>query len=281
MFAALLSAIASGAGLIVDKVGLSRERISLRIFLPLVFIFLCAYSLLLTPLLGRVNLEVALLPNSLFLLFLMVLTALASNVLFYQSVQKDKVHDHELIAMTGPLVTVLLAAVFFPEEFNLKIFGLAIIASLALIFAKSEKAHFKPSKTSLNLFLAIILIATESIIIRELLYSYTPVALYAVRTFFLAIFFMAYYNPKYKQVSAKHWWLIAGSSFLGLIAMVGKFYAFESIGVIHATLITAIAPLIVFLASWEILHERIRARAVIAAIVIMVAVSWASVISSQ
>jgi len=281
MVAALLSAFAAAGGLILDKICLSRERITLRVYLPLVFVFLCLFSLLLSPTLGRIDFQIALLPNSLFLLFLMVIMAIAWNVLFYQSIQKERVSEHEMITMTAPLVTVLLAAAFFPEERDGRILLLAIVASVALFFARGEKRHFLLDQQSYNLFLGVVLMSAENIIFRELLYSYTPVALYAIRTLILAVFFMAYYSPRYQQVSAKHWWMIVGSALFGLVTMLAKLYAFSSIGVVHATLITLLAPLIVFFASWEILHERIRARVVIAAIVILAAVSWATVLGGS
>lgn len=281
MLAALISAFSGSIGLIYDKVILSRERIALRVYLPLVFVFLCGFTVLLVPTLGRIDLGIALLPNSLFLFFLMILMAIASNVLFYQSVQKERMYEHEMISMMAPLVTVILAAIFFPEERDMRIFLLALIASVALIFARSEKSHFLIDRQGYNLLLGIVLISAESIIFRELLYSYTPVALYAIRTFFLAVFFMAYYNPRYKQVSNKHWWMIAATAFLGAVSMIARLYAFDTIGVIHSMLIAVLSPLVIFFASWEVLHERIRARVVLAGIVILVAVSWATVLAFQ
>lgn len=279
MIAALISAVGTAAGLVVDKITLSRERLSLRVYLPLVFAFLCGFTLLLTPVLGRIDFGIALLPNSLFLLFLMVVMAIAWNVLFYQSVKKERVYEHEMISMTAPLITILLAAVFFPEERDTTIFVLAVIASVALFLARKEKAKFIIDRDGYNLLLGVILMSAENIIFRELLYSYTPVALYAIRTFILACFFMAYYSPRYKQVSVKHWWLIAGSALIGVISMVTKLYAFAEIGVIYTTLISLLAPLLVFFASWEIFHERIRARIVVASIIILAVVSWATVLS--
>jgi len=279
MIVALISAVTTAAGLVVDKIGLSRERMSLRVYLPLVFMFLCAFTLLLAPVLGRIDWQIALLPNSLFLLFLMVVMAVAWNVLFYQSVKKERIYEHEMITMTAPLITILLAAVFFPEERDTTIFILAVVASAALFFARKEKAKLIIDRDGYNLLLGVVLMSAENIIFRELLYSYTPVALYAIRTFILACFFMAYYSPRYKQVNARHWWLIAGSAFLGVIGMLTKLYAFAEIGVIYTTLISLIAPLLVFFASWEIFHERIRARIVVAALVILVVVSWATMLT--
>lgn len=279
MLAAFISALSSAATLIIDKMALSRERIALHVFLPITFVFLFAFTGVLVPLLGKIDWQIALLPNSVFLLFLMVVIAVTWNVLYYQTLQKTKAHEHQVIEMFGPLFTVILAAVFFPEEFQGTIFVLALVASTALIFARLEKAHLRFDPVSYNLFLAVILMATETIIIRELLYSYTPVALYGIRTFIIAIFFMAYYRPRYRQVSSRHWWWIAAGALGGVTLMLSRFYAFGAIGVIHATLISALAPVIVFVASWEILHERIRFRVVLAALIILLCVSWATILS--
>jgi len=278
MWAALISAVSASAALIIDKITLSRERVSLRVFLPISFILVFAFTLILVPFFGSVSWQTAMLPNVLFMAFLMIVIALAWNVLYAQSVQKEKIHEHEVIVMATPLITTLLAAVFFPEEYNRTIFILAVVASLALMASKIEKNHFDINQVSYNLFLAVVLMSAENILIRELLYFYTPVALYAVRTFFIAIFFMAYYRPRYNQVSNQHWRLIAFSSVLGVGQMIGKFYAFEQVGVIYTTLFTVLSPALVFLASWEFLHERIKPRAILSFVIIAACLIWASLI---
>jgi len=279
MLLALISAVTNGIGLIWDKIILSRERVTLRVFLPVVFVFLFVFTVILVPWFGQLDLSVALLPNSLFLLFLMVVIAVAWNVLFYQSIQRETTHQHELVVMMSPLITVLLAAVFFPEEFNGTIFILALIASGALLFAKMTREHQVFTRTSYNTFLGVVLMSTETIIIRELLYVYNPVALYAVRTLILALFFTGYYRPHYNRISNKHWLMMALSSVFGVVIMLTRFFAFEQLGVIYTTLVAILAPVIVFFGSWEILHEKIRPRVIFASIVILVCVSIATVLA--
>lgn len=276
MLSAVLSALAQGLGLVSDKIALSRDRISLKVFLPILFIFLFGLTLILVPAFGRLDSTVALLPNTLFLVFLMVVMAIASNALYYEGIQRKEMHHHELMMMLLPIVTIVLAAVFYPENLDWRVFILAVVASLALIFAKGQKEHFFVDQTSYNTFLAVILMAGESIVIRELLFSFTPVMLYAIRTFFIALFFFFYYKPKYNQVSTKHWWLIFASAVLGVIQVVGRYYAYSELGIIYTTMLTALAPIVVFLASWEILHEKIKARVVLAAIIILTCVTVAT-----
>lgn len=279
MLAAILSSLAQGFGLVSDKIALSRDRISLKVFLPILFIFLFGLTLILVPAFGRLDPTVALLPNTLFLLLVMVLMAVASNALYYEGIQRKEMHHHELMMMLLPIITIVLAAIFYPENLDWRIFILAVISSLAIIFAKGQKEHFFVDATSYNTFLAVILMAGESIVIRELLYSFTPVMLYAIRTFFVSIFFFLYYRPRYNQVSAKHWWLIFVSALLGVIQVIGRYYAYSELGIIYTTMLTALAPIVVFLASWEIMHERIRARVVISAVIILSCITIATAIS--
>ena len=279
MLLAFISAITSATSVIVDKVLLTRERIPLGVLLTIGFIFIAGMSLIISPFFARVDWDTALFPNSLFLIFLMALLALSSNVLYYQSLKKQKVHNHELMMMLAPLMTIILAAVFFPEDLDLRIFGLALVASAALLFAKSEKEHFFLDKDSYNTFLAVVLISAETIVIKELLYSYTPIALYTVRAIILAIFFMAYYRPGYSKVTIKHWWMIAGSSLLGLILMITRYYALADLGVIYTMMILVLSPMIVYFFSWELLNEKIRPKVLVAAVIILTCVTWATLLS--
>jgi drug/metabolite transporter (DMT)-like permease len=278
MIAAIISALANASSLITDKIVLSRERVTLRVFLPISFIFLFLVTLLLVPWLGQIDWTLATMSNATFLLFIMILLAIGWNVLYFQTLQQDKVHHHEMLQMLTPLLTVVLAAIFFPDELNGRIFVLAIVACGALIYAKSDREHFMPSQNTYNAVLGMVMLAAENIVIRELLLYYTPVALYAVRTFFLAIFFLIYYRPHLNKVKPAHWGIIAISSVLGAAMMIARFYAFSELGLVYTMMITVLAPLIVFFFSWGLLHERIKARIIVAAVVILACVTAATFI---
>ena len=63
--------------------------------------------------------------------------------------------------------------------------------------------------------------------------------------------------------------------------MLAKLYAFKELDLIYATLVAILAPIIVFILSWEILHEKIRLRVILASLVILVCVVLATVIRLQ
>lgn len=279
MFSAILSAVGTASELVIDKIILSREKVALRVYLPILFGLLFLLTVILVPFLGRVDWELLRLSNTMFLFLMMIVCAIAWNVLFYESVQKEKIHHHELIMMTSPLITVLLAAMFFPEDLDYRVLALAIIASVALIFAKSTKEHFFLDRTSYNTFLGVVLMSIESILTKELLYAMTPVALYAVRTLFVAMFFYFYYKPQIKKVSSPHKLLIFWSALIGVISMLAKYYAYSELGVVYTTMINILAPILVFYFSWEFLHERIRFKMVFSSLVVLVCVALATVIA--
>jgi len=276
MLLAFISAITSAGSVIVDKLLLTKEKLSVGTFLPIGFILVAGITWFLTPFMGSVDWDLALLPNTLFLLFIMIILAIASNVLYYQGLQHQKVHRHELMMMLMPLVTILLAAVFYRENLDMRVFWLALTASVALLFAKGQKEHFFTDRGSYDTFLAVILLSAEAIVIRELLYSFTPVALYAIRTLIIAVFFMFYYRPQYSRVSIRHWWMIAGSAALGVVLMLTRYYAFAELGIIYTMLILIISPMIVYFASWEMLNEKIRPRVLVAAVIILSCVTLAT-----
>lgn len=276
MLVAFISAFASAGSTLIDKLILTKRRVPIGVLLPIGFILIAGISLFLVPFLGRVDWEIALMPNSLFLLAMMIVLALAWNVLYFQGLQKEKMHQHELMMMLVPLITIILAAVFWPQEFNRTIFILALIASVALVFAKGQKEHFFLDKDSYNTFLAAILIAMETIIIRELLYFYTPVAIFSVRAIILAIFFMFYYRPRYSKVSIRNWWAIAGSASVAVVLVLTRYYALAEIGVIYTMLVLVLAPMIVYFFSWELLNEKIKPRVLIASVVILTCVALAT-----
>lgn len=276
MLIAIFSAFSHAGLLILDKIILSKQKATLKIFLPITFIFLFIITALLFPFLGRIDTELAFLPNALFLLFIMLLLAIGWNVLYYQSVQQDKVHHHEMLQMFAPLFTIILAAVFFPDELDGRVFILALIASAALLYAKSERQHYMPSQVTINTMLGVLMMATESIVIRELLYYYSPVALYAIRTGILALFFLFYYRPILGKVKSIHWRWIAVASLVGAVMMITRFYAFSELGVIFTTLLAVMAPMMVFLLSWQVLHEKIKPRVVVAGLVVVSCVAYAA-----
>lgn len=207
---------------------------------------------------------------------LMLVVAIVWNVFYYRGAQKEKVHEFELIIMFQPLITILLAAIFIEKNVNIHIFIAAILASFALVAAHLKKMHLEFSEYSWGLVVACFFISVEIIFQKILLEVFSPVALYFYRTIIIFIFFYIFFRPHMKQVANTNLWLILTTSALGVAQMVTKFYGFESFGVIYTSLVLIISPVLVYLLSTIMLHERLRPRMVISFLVILSCIVYAT-----
>lgn len=273
-----IAALTQAGGIILDKIILTRQRVEVRIFIPILFIFLFLMSAILLPWLGWIHWELFS-PKYIGLFAAMIGLAFFWNIFYYYGAQAEKVHEFELIIMGQPLLTILLAGALFAGERNWYVLIAAIIAACALIFSKLSREHLTFSREMWGLVWAVLLMSAELIVIKLLLVILSPVALYALRTGILALCFYFYYRPHLKVISQTHYALVATSAALGSIQMITKFYGFETLGIVYTSLILIMAPVLVYIASGILLHERIKARTIISAVIILGCIIFATVMS--
>jgi drug/metabolite transporter (DMT)-like permease len=278
MIAPFVAALTLAAGTIIDKFGLSKKKIPLRNYVPYLFLYLFFFSALLTPFFGSVNWSLLLLPHFLFLFLVMITLAVTWNIFYYESLEKEKLYEFETIIIIAPLLTVVLSWIFFPETWMPKVGLAAVVACAALVWSHWEKHHLTLSHYSMNLIVAVVLIATEDIIITELLRDkvFSPVSLYALRTFFLFGFFFAYYRPNVSSVNRSHMNIIGLSGLLGAVFMILKFYGYKDLGIPFTALVTIAAPISVYICSAFVMHERMKTRSLVAAGIIAASIIYAT-----
>lgn len=274
---ALIAALTQAGGIIIDKITLTRRQVELKIFIPIVFLFLFLLSVIFLPFLGHVSADFFKV-NTLLLFALMIVTALIWNVFYYRGAQAEKVHEFEMIVIFQPLVTIILASFFLRSEQNWPVVIASIIASVALILSKIGKEHFKITPSSAGLILAVVLMSIELIIIDVLLKVMSPVALYSIRTGILAIFFWLYYKPHANRVADYNIWLMLSSSVLGVIQMITKFYGFQSMGVVLTSLVLILAPILTYTISTFFLHEKLHWKQTVSFVIILICVIFATTI---
>lgn len=272
-----LASIIFAHGVILDKIILSRKKIGHRVYILFLFIFLLLFTTLAMPFLGDYDAIRALEPKNIFAFIFLILTALAANIFYYQGIEKERVQDVELFIMSQPLVTVLLAGIFFPSERNFSVFISAVIASLALMFAHLKKSHLVFDKYSIYLIWAVIFMSIEALLTKYLLEIYTPVSLYFYRVLFLTFVFIIIWRPWQMEIQKAliNLKLVIYAGFLGGAYMILRFYGFRDLGLIYTTLILILGPILVYIFDAWFLKEKIRLKTIIAAIVIFLAIIYA------
>jgi len=269
MLEVVIASIGYAGGVIADKIVLSKYRIPVMRFTPLLFIWLCLITAIFLPYFGKVDWSLVIKWQAVLLFLAMILVASVWNIFYYKGIQKEDLHEFELIMLLSPLVTILLAELFLPSERSLSVFIVAIIASGALLATRFRHHHIKISKIAWQTLLAMVLMSFESILIMKLLAYFSPVALYFVRTFIIASIFLIIYRPKLLAFSKEAFALTIISAIFGVVQMVLKFYGFTNLGVVETTMILILGPFLVYFFSSYYFGEKVFKRDIAAAMVVV------------
>ena len=272
-----IAALMQAGNVVIDKVILTRRQVAVHVFVPILFLFLFLLTAVLYPFLGHMSPAVFEVKN-LVLFGLMILFALVWNFFYYRGIQSEKVQEFEIFLMFQPLITILMAGVFLRSELNIHVFLAALVASIFLILAQMNSAHIELKRGAICMITAVVFMSAELITIRVLLNYFSPVALYAVRTGVISLFFYIYYHPKMLRVSSVNIGWIFLAAFFGISQMILKFYGFERYGVVYTSLVLIIAPLLVYFASIVFFHEKWKARTFVSALVILGCIVYATVL---
>ncbi len=276
MIQAFLASIGYAGGVVVDKVVLSRYRLPVKRFVPLLFIWLAIITVFLLPAFGHIDWPLLESGKYIALFVLMIVVAITWNTFYYRGIQDGEVHELEFIMMMTPLVTIILSEIFLPSERNLSIFVAGIIASLALIASRFRHNHLQISKNTGIIVLAMVLSSAESIIIKLLLDTMSPASLYFARTAVMAIIFLIMWRPKLLAMPAKCFAYTIISAAFGVLQMVLKFYGFAKLGVAETTLFLVLGPFLVYFFSAFYFRENIKKRDIIATIIVVGAIIYVS-----
>lgn len=273
MFEAFIASLGYAGGVLADKFVLSKYKVPVLRFIPLLFIWLAAISAVFLPRFGGINTE--LFGWKTILLFLsMIAVAVLWNVFYYQGIQKENLHEFELIMLLSPLATIMMAELFFPSERNIPIFIAGLVASSALILARFKSHHAKIGRVAKRTIIAMLLMSFESILIKELLTVLSPVTLYFFRTLAIAIVFYLMFKPKILKLPTVAFGLTLISAMMGVVQMVLKFYGFQNLGIVETTMILILGPFMVYIASSVWFKEKLFKRDIAAALVVVLCVLY-------
>lgn len=274
MIEVIIASLGSAGGVIADKFILCKYRVPVMRFVPLLFLWLCVITAIFLPKWGSINFSMVYHWQYIGLFLLMIIAATESNILYYQGIQKENLHELELIMLLSPLVTIIFATLFLPAERNWGVFIPGIIATGALLVTRFKKHHVKIGKTAWRTIIAMLLLSFESILIKELLVVFSPVSLYFIRTLVIAVTFFVLFRPKIFEMHRNAYALTIFSAIFGVIGMVLKYYGFQSLGVVETTMILVLGSFLVYAASAMFFKESLYKRDVFAAATVIVCILY-------
>ena len=291
----IIAAVISAANTLYEKSIFNHKRRKYKLYVPIIFFFaFLIMAIFVYPFLGTVEKE-AFQPLFLFLLITTVALAAVANLLYYRGFQRELLSEIQPFVVMSPLLTVVIASVIYPDERNWKILTLALIAAITLIVSHIEKRHIKLDKGIVFIIGAVVLGAIETNIVIELLYFYSPVALYTIRTGLVALILFiilkpfSYYTKRKKILpiirclfskSKKNKQdieifndikklVLVSLAWVSIMTLV--YYSYHQMGVVYTVLIMMVVPVLVVFGGHFILKERNSKKKDIVAMFIVLA----------
>ena len=276
----ILGAIALAGGTIFEREILKRKGMNIKKYQTLEFLGIVIILIPLLYFFWKFNLQALELKN--ILIFIgVVIAAIIANLFTFYSMKGEKINNLEPAKMLEPLFTIILAIIFsfFVQglyERNTQIIIPALIAGITLILSHVKREHLNFNKYFLAAIVGSFFFALELIVSNLILNLYSPVTFYFLRCSAILLISFIIFRPKLSNIEnkLKLKMLLVGA--IWVVYRVVTYYGYIKIGIISTTLILMLGPIFIYLFAKIFLKEKINTRNIIASIIILVCVLYAS-----
>jgi len=286
MSLAAFGAFLEAAGTIIEKKILRKHNVDSKSYTVLEFIAILAAAIPVFLILSvffpqifawKITPEAFQLKNLLIFLAIIV-SALFANLLTFYALKWEKVTELEPIRLLQPLFVILFAFILYSAERNtpMNILAAALIASLALIFSHIKKHHLQFNKYALAAIFGSILFALDLALSNFLLPFYSPLSLYFTRSLVVLIICFTFIKVNFKAQKRQTWLYLAVVGFIWVIYRAILYYSYTVKGVIFTTLLFMLTPVFIYIMSYLYLHEKPNWRNILASIVILACILYAT-----
>ena len=219
------------------------------------------------PLAGR-NLNMA-------ILFSVIVISIFANFFSFYAFKHKDLSKIQSIRLTLPLFTILFAFILsfffsaYSDERNYYVLLFAFIASIALFISNIRKEHFYFDKYSWSMLFGSMLFAVELVISKPILEFYHPITFYFIRSLFIFIIAFSLFRDDLSHLKYSSKGLFLITAFLWVSYRGILYYAYGIFGVVFTTTVFILSPVLIYIASWLFLKEKVSKKQVISSIVIV------------
>lgn len=304
----ILGALAFSSSTLFEKIVLKNKNVKIQGYIVAVFLSTIIIMLPFLFFFGKIDSQAFSFKN-LIILLLVVLFSIVANLFYFYAIKWEKITMLEPVLLLEPLFIVLLAFIFFKSERNFFILIPSLIAALTLVASHLKKHHLQFNKFLVAGILSSLFFAVELLLSNLILDYYSPLSLYFVRGLFVFLFsfliitksfeflfgfwenrkhrlqklrfkkwrLFSVFRPKFlKELNKKEKCLIFLTGGFWIIYRVVTYFGYSNWGVIFTTLILLLAPIFVYAFAFLFLKEKLTKRNVIAMIIILACVVYAS-----
>jgi len=276
----ILGAIALAGGTIFEREILKRKGMNIKKYQTLEFLGIVIILIPLLYFFWKFNLQALELKN--ILIFIgVIIAAIIANLFTFYSMKGEKINNLEPAKMLEPLFTIILAIIFsfFVQglyERNTQIIIPALIAGITLILSHVKREHLHFNKYFLAAIVGSFFFALELIVSNLILNLYSPVTFYFLRCSVILLISFIIFRPKLSNIESKLKLKMLLVGAIWVVYRVVTYYGYIKIGIISTTLILMLGPIFIYLFAKIFLKEKINIRNIIASIIILACVLYAS-----
>jgi drug/metabolite transporter (DMT)-like permease len=274
----LLGALALGSGTVLEKIILKKRKLNIKLYQTMSFL---AITVLMIPLLfffWKMDSQAFGLKNILIFAGVIIISVLA-NILALYSLKWEKVTNLEPAKLFEPLFVISLAMLLslFVKgiyETNSKFILPALIAGLAIIFPHIKKEHLKFNKYFIAALFGSFFFALELVLSKLILNLYSPITFYFLRCLFVFLISFALFMPKFSSLNKKSSFIIFITAGVWIVYRIAVYFGYLNYGIIFTTLITMLAPVVVYLFASLFLKEKLNWKNVLSSAVIVACIVY-------
>lgn len=209
----------------------------------------------------------------------LILLASLGNILFFQSLEQERVSMLEPFIVFSPLATILIVSAIYPTERHWIIYMGILLAALVLYWANLHGQQLRLSRGLLLMIGFWVTYGLESALVKNLLTDFGSLELYWLRCIGVLTIFTIFYPPKWSWLRPHHF---VWAGLLGLIAvatMVVLYTGFGLFGVANTLFVMVLSPILVYLFSTIILRDRWSKKNLLASLIVVLLVVGVSLVS--
>ncbi|MFH0912145.1 MAG: DMT family transporter [Patescibacteria group bacterium] len=248
-----------------------------RSFAVWLFIWIIAIGLILFPWFASIQ-PAAIEPKYLWLLLAVAFLAANYNLLYYFSLEREKITAIEPFLLVSPIVTILIAGLFYASERSWHVYVAAGVAGLVLAWLHLKRhRRLKLNFSIIALVGFAVLYGLEAVVLKQLLVVYSPLAMYLVRAIITAIFLLVLERGRLVRLTPRqipYFLLIAGAA---VAASTAIYSAYREVGISLTIFILLLSPIMVYLLSALWLKEKLTWKNLLASGVIIGLVIWLAI----
>jgi drug/metabolite transporter (DMT)-like permease len=272
----IIGSVLEAAGSSFEKSLMKRKDINYKNYTVYGFLGIVLVMLPFIFFFWKVDNDARTLKNLLLFFFVIIISSFA-NLLTYYSLKRKNLSVLEPVRLMQPLLTILLAFIFFSSERKFSLFILAIVASLALIAAHVKKHHFCFDKYMTAALAGSLFFAIELVASKPILEFYNPFTFYFLRCLMIFIITLVIIRPK-TIIKNNSKWIILLISIIWVFYRIILYYGYEMYGIVFTTILFILTPVFVYIFAGIFLKEKITLKQIISSIVIVVCVVIAMMI---